>query len=142
MVKIWNDIDESNHALKFFLESNYNGNMINTSVIPWLLMQQQTDAIYEAIKKTKFPIGFAANISSLISKKGDFGSRLKMHDWHTFVKVSHDWKHHVLLIVLFYNILKISFYYYSNAFYLYLSHTTLTTWVSNKLYMILENTWV
>ena len=50
------------------------------SVIPWLLMQQQTDAIYEAIKKTKFPTGFSTNISSLMSKKGDFGPRLKILD--------------------------------------------------------------
>ena len=50
------------------------------SVIPWLLTQQQTDAIFEAIKKTRFPTGFAANISSLISKKGDLESELKMHD--------------------------------------------------------------
>ena len=89
LVKICNGIDKYNHALKFFLESNSNENQINTSVIPWLLTQQETDAIFEAIKKTKFPTRFDANISSLISKKGGFGSVLKMHDWHTFNKVSH-----------------------------------------------------
>ena len=51
MVKFFNDIDESNHALNFFLESNSNGNQINTSVIPWLLTQQQTNAIFEALEK-------------------------------------------------------------------------------------------
>ena len=51
MVKICNDIDKYNHALKFSIESNSNGNRINTSVLPWLLMQQQTDAIFEVIKK-------------------------------------------------------------------------------------------
>lgn len=75
LVKICNDIDESNHALKFFIEPNRDGNQINMSVIPWLLMQQQTIVICEAIKKTKFPTGYVANISSLISKKGNFGSR-------------------------------------------------------------------
>ena len=73
LVKTCNDIDESNHALKFFIESNRDKNHINTSVIPWLLTQQQTDAIYEAIKRTIFPTGFSTNISSLMSKKGDFG---------------------------------------------------------------------
>ena len=37
LIKICNDIDESNHALKFFLESNRDGNYINRIVIPWLL---------------------------------------------------------------------------------------------------------
>ena len=55
LVKICNDIHESNYVLNFFIESNSNVNQINKSVIPWLLMQQQTDAIYEAIKKKKFP---------------------------------------------------------------------------------------
>lgn len=89
LVKIRNDVDESNHALKFILESNRNRNRINTSAIPWLLTQQQTDAIYEAIRKTKFPTGFSANISNLLTKEGDFGLGLKMHDWHTFIKLSH-----------------------------------------------------
>ena len=54
------------------------------SALSWLLMEKQSDAL-----KKKFPIGFAANISILISKKGDFGPGLKIRDWHTFVKVSH-----------------------------------------------------
>ena len=89
IAKICTDIHESNHALKVFIESNSNGDRINTSALPWLLTEQQSDALKEVIKKTKFPIGFAANISTLLSKKGDFGPGLKTHDWHTFVKVSH-----------------------------------------------------
>ena len=89
IAKICTDIHESNHALKVFIESNSNGDRINTSVLPWLLTEQQSDALKEVIKKTKFPTGFAANISTLLSKKGDFGPGLKTHDWHTFVKVSH-----------------------------------------------------
>ena len=83
------DIQESNHALKAFIESSRNEDRINTSALPWLLMEQQSDALKEVIKKAKFLIGFAANISTLLSKKGDFGPRLKTHDWHTFFKASH-----------------------------------------------------
>ena len=89
LVKICNDIDESNHALKASIESNSNGDCINTSALSWLLTEQQSDALKEVIKKKKFPTGFAANISTLLSKKGDFGPGLKTHDWHTFLKVSH-----------------------------------------------------
>jgi hypothetical protein len=89
IAKICTDIHESNHALKVFIESNRNGDRINTSALPWLLTEQQSDALKEVIKKTKFPTGFAANISTLLSKKGDFGPGLKTHDWHTFLKVSH-----------------------------------------------------
>ena len=89
IAKICTDIHESNHALKASIESNSNGDCINTSALPWLLTEQQSDALKEVIKKTKFPTGFAANISTLLSKKGDFGPGLKTHDWHTFVKVSH-----------------------------------------------------
>ena len=59
------------------------------SAPPWLLIEQQSDALKEVIKKNKNPTGFATNISTLLSKKGDFGLGLKTHDWHTFVKVSH-----------------------------------------------------
>ena len=45
LVKICNDIHESNHALNFIIELNSNGNWINTSSLPWLLMQQQIDVI-------------------------------------------------------------------------------------------------
>ena len=89
IAKICTDIHESNHALKFFIESNSNGDHINTSALHWLLMEQKSDALKEVIKKAKFPTGFAANISTLLSKKGDFGPELKTHDWHIFFKASH-----------------------------------------------------
>ena len=79
IAKIFTDIQESNHALKAFIESNSNGDRINTSALPWLLTEKQSDALKEVIKKTKFPIGFATNISTLLSKKGDFGPGLKTH---------------------------------------------------------------
>lgn len=88
ITKICNDIHESNHALKTFIESNSNEVRLNTSALPWLLTKQQSDALKEVMKKTKFPTRFVANINSLVSKKGDFGPGLKTHDWHTFVKVS------------------------------------------------------
>ena len=78
----------TNHALKDSIESNSNGDHINTSALPWLLMEQQSDALKEVIK-INIPTRFATNISTLVSKKGDFRLRLKTHDWHTFVKVSH-----------------------------------------------------
>ena len=88
IAKICTNIHESNHARKFFIESNSNGDHINTSVLPWLLTKQQSDALKKVIKKSKFSTGFTANISGLVSKKGDFWPVLKTHDWHTFVKVS------------------------------------------------------
>ena len=89
IVKICIDIHESNIALKGFIESNSNGYHINTSALPWLLIEQQSDELKEVIKKTKFLMRFAKNISTLVSKKGDFGLGLKIHDWRTFIKVSH-----------------------------------------------------
>ena len=55
IAKIYTDIHESNHALKAFIESNSNGDIINTSALPWLLTEQQSDALKEVIKKEKFP---------------------------------------------------------------------------------------
>lgn len=89
IAKIFTEIQESNHALKAFIESNSNGDHINTSALPWLSMEQQSDALKEVIKIIKFSIRFAANISTFLSKKGDFGPGMKTHDWHTFVKASH-----------------------------------------------------
>ena len=50
IAKICTDIHESNHALKVFIESNSNGDHINTSALPWLLTKQQSDALKEVIK--------------------------------------------------------------------------------------------
>ena len=54
IAKICIDIHESNHALKVFIESNSNGDRINTSVLPWLLIEKQSDALKEVIKKQNF----------------------------------------------------------------------------------------
>ena len=52
--KICNSIHEFNHALKYFIESNSNRNLINTSVLPWLLTKKQSDALKEVIRKQNF----------------------------------------------------------------------------------------
>ena len=49
IVKICNDIHESNHALKNFIHSNSDRDQINISALPWLLTEQQSDAIKEVI---------------------------------------------------------------------------------------------
>ena len=54
IAKICTDIHESNHALKAFFESNSNGDCINTSALPWLLMEQKSDALKEVINKQNF----------------------------------------------------------------------------------------
>ena len=51
--KFYIDIHESNHALKYFIESNSNRNLINISVLPCLLTKKQSDALQEVIKKNK-----------------------------------------------------------------------------------------
>ena len=51
IAKICTDIHESNHALKASIESNSNGDYINTSALPWLLTEHQSDALKEVIKK-------------------------------------------------------------------------------------------
>ena len=147
IVKICSDIEESNHVMKNYIRSNNNGDQIDTSALSWLLSEQQSNAIKEVIKKIRFPTGFAANINNLISKKSEFGPGLKTHDWHTFIKVIRVILYslyicilHVVLIAFFYRILTRSFYIkYCSTFYLYLSHTT-SPIMSNRLYMILENT--
>ena len=53
IAKICNDIHESNHALEDLIESNSNGYCINMSALPWLLMEKQSDALKEVIKKNK-----------------------------------------------------------------------------------------
>ena len=105
LLKNCSDIHESNHALKNFIHSNSNRDHINISALPWLLMEQQSDAIKEVIRKIRFPIGFSANINTLISKKSEFGPGLKTHDWHTFIKVSY-----VLLYLQYIHKLRVLFF--------------------------------
>ena len=42
-------------------------------------MERQSDALKEVIKR-KILTGFVANISSVVSNKGDFGSGLKINN--------------------------------------------------------------
>ena len=39
LAKICSDIHDSNHAMKNIIESNNNGDLINASALPWLLME-------------------------------------------------------------------------------------------------------
>ena len=45
IAKKFTDIHESNHALKASIESNNNGDCINTSALPWLLTKQKSDEL-------------------------------------------------------------------------------------------------
>ena len=87
IVKICNDIQEANHAMKDVIEYLDNdGDEINISSLPWLLTEQQSNAVKEVIQKMKFPIGFCSNIKNIVTKRGDFAG-VKTHDWHIFIKV-------------------------------------------------------
>ena len=54
--------------------------------LPWLLTEQQSNAIKHVIQKIRFSAGFLLNIKNIVTQKGDFGG-VKTHDWHTFIKV-------------------------------------------------------
>jgi len=87
IVKICNDIQEANHAMKDVIEYLDNdGDQINISSLPWLLMEQQSNVVKEVIQKMKFPTGFCSNIKNIVTKRGDFAG-VKTHDWHVFIKV-------------------------------------------------------
>jgi hypothetical protein len=87
IVKICNDIHESNHAMKDIIEHlNNDGDQINIRSLPWLLTEQQSKAVKEVIQKIKFPTGFCSNMKNILTRKGDFGG-VKTHDWHVFIKV-------------------------------------------------------
>jgi hypothetical protein len=147
IVKICTDIQEANHAMRSVIRSNRDG--LDRNNLPWLLTEQQSNDVKEVIQRIKFPTGFASNINNILTKKGEFGG-VKTHDWHTFIKVIilvyifiYIGLIHLLSFLFFFCLLwskqiTIHFFCYS-MFYRYLSQTTLTT-MSNKLYMILENT--
>ena len=42
IVKICNDIQEANHAMKCVIQLHINGDQVNINSIPWLLMGQQS----------------------------------------------------------------------------------------------------
>ena len=87
IVKICNDIQEANHAMKDVIEYLDNdGDQINIRSLPWLLTEQQSNVVKEVIQKMKFPTGFCSNIKNIVTKRGDFAG-VKTHDWHVFIKV-------------------------------------------------------
>ena len=49
IVKICSNIQEANHAMKNFIQLNSDGDQINISALPWLLTEQQINAIKEVI---------------------------------------------------------------------------------------------
>ena len=80
IVKICNDIHESNHAMKDIIEHlNNDGDKINIRSLPWLLTKKQSNAVKEVIQKMKFPTRFCSNIKNILTRKGDFGG-VKTHD--------------------------------------------------------------
>ena len=60
--------------------------IVNSTNLPWLLTKQESTAIREVVRKIQFPIGFASNISHILTKQGYFGGD-KTHDWNTFMTV-------------------------------------------------------
>ena len=83
--KICSDIAESNHAWQSVIISNAENGNRNIS-LPWLLMEQQSNAIKEVIYKIRFLTRFSSNIQNILTKKGDFGG-VKTHDYNIFIKV-------------------------------------------------------
>ena len=66
--KVCSDIVESNHTLQSVIISNPGDGDRNIS-IPWLLTEQQSNAIEELIQKIRFPTGFLLNIQNILTKK-------------------------------------------------------------------------
>ncbi len=54
--KFCNDIQEANHAMKYIIEHlNTDGDQINIRSLPWLLIEQQSNAVKEVIEKKEIP---------------------------------------------------------------------------------------
>ena len=86
IVKICNDIQEANHAMKGVFQFHSNGDQINIKSLPWMLMEQQSNVAKEVMRKNKFPTRFCSNMKNIITNKVDFVG-VKTHDWHIFMKV-------------------------------------------------------
>ena len=86
IVKICNDIQEANNAMKHTIQFHRNGDQININSLPWMLTDQQSNVVKEVMRKIKFSTRFCANMKNIITKKGDFVG-VKTHDWHIFMKV-------------------------------------------------------
>ena len=80
LAKICRDIRDSHHVIKNIVESNRNGDYINASALPWLLMEQKSNEIKEVIQKIEFPTRYVGNITNLIAKKSKLGIVIKTHD--------------------------------------------------------------
>ena len=65
--KICSDIAEANHALQSVTNSNAREGDQNIS-LPWLLTEQQSNAIKEVIQKMRFLTGFLSNIQNILTK--------------------------------------------------------------------------
>ena len=66
--KICSDIAEANHALQSVIISNV-GNRNRNISLPWLLMEQQSNAIKQVIQNIRFPTGFSSNIKKYLDPK-------------------------------------------------------------------------
>ena len=97
IVKICNDIREANHAMQSVIRSNNDGDQNN---LPSLLIEQQSNGVKEVIQKIKFPTSFCSNIKNILMKKGEFGG-VKIHDWHTFIKVINHFSIHIYILVVY-----------------------------------------
>jgi hypothetical protein len=97
IVKICNNIQESNHAMQSVIRSNSDGDQNN---LPWLLTEQQSNGVKEVIQRIKFPTGFCSNIKNILTKKGEFGG-VKTHDWHTFINVINNFSIHIYILVTY-----------------------------------------
>ena len=83
IVKICNDIQENNHAMKDVLQFYSNKDQISINSLPWMLTEQQSNVVKEVMQKIKIPTGFCANMKNIITKKVDFVG-VKKNDWHIF----------------------------------------------------------
>ena len=45
IVKICNDIQEANHAMKYTIQFHRNGDQININSLPWMLTDQQSNVV-------------------------------------------------------------------------------------------------
>ena len=72
--------------MKEIIQFHSNGYQININSLSFMLMEKQSNAVKQVMRKIKFPTGFCANMKNIITKKGDFVG-VKTHDWHVFMKV-------------------------------------------------------
>ena len=73
------DIAEAIHALQSVINSNFGEECQNIIILPWLLIEKQSNDIKVVIRKTRFPTRFFSNIPNILTKIGDFGG-VKTHE--------------------------------------------------------------